>query len=526
MINTTATPTISANAASAIVGHSTAHAAPPGVPGNLVFSDTEAVRAVHRALAQAPALSALCDRVFDSADLAGTRDAVATLMLYKCADERHQSSVATAQSRADALATLAAHLSPAGEHELQQALDANTGHSAFAPYLADVDRLGLAAQMWLTQGEADYAAGAFESAFSAWTTAADTWLLANKPERAAVAFQRVAAAYQEASQWAQAADVYTAAAVAYAVAQLPQEASQAYTMAGDAYVQAGRPEYAVEAYMQAGYPARAAGVYNTIAQSHCLNGQHEHAARAFDNAARVCWAGAQGHAYWGRTEQASAFYTRSAEFSVLAAGSYDRADPTGERADLADAEAQAHMRAGDAYTGAGKHALAAYAYERAAEKRKWADAPEPVAKAYEMAAAAYLAAKKHDEAAEAYLAAAHVYAQGDVHANAVQAYLRAADAYWQAPYPSYAEAAQACALAARGYTRIGQHELAGDTYVNARLYRHAVEAYDRAIEDDRAAGRVPSPDVLRKREGARVLAQGGEARPAGNYGTSAFDYFG
>lgn len=57
------------------------------VLADLDFDDPLAVSAAHARLSQPLALERLCTRVFDGVNLDGVRRALATPILYRCADE-------------------------------------------------------------------------------------------------------------------------------------------------------------------------------------------------------------------------------------------------------------------------------------------------------------------------------------------------------------------------------------------------------------------------------------------------------
>ncbi|VVE55230.1 hypothetical protein PSP20601_04969 [Pandoraea sputorum] len=123
------------------------HDAMPGVPENLNFSTARAVSDAHRRIGQTQTLHHFSDEAVDGVngvDQAKIRDALATLMLYACADERNQSSEWIPGSRDEALATLADHLSLTGTEALLRSLNADPAQNASSQYLADPERCCLA----------------------------------------------------------------------------------------------------------------------------------------------------------------------------------------------------------------------------------------------------------------------------------------------------------------------------------------------------------------------------------------------
>lgn len=135
-----------------------APSAMPVIPPGLDFQDDRALKAVCKALRQAPALQDWLDKDFDGRDADQVRTDLVTLMLHKYADDGHPPGAAL-ELRETVLARLVRHLSPAGKGALQQSLAADVVPTAFAKHLAERDRWSLDGLVCHQDGEACLARG-------------------------------------------------------------------------------------------------------------------------------------------------------------------------------------------------------------------------------------------------------------------------------------------------------------------------------------------------------------------------------
>ncbi|AKM33542.1 hypothetical protein AB870_25595 (plasmid) [Pandoraea faecigallinarum] len=374
------------------------------------------------------------DSVFHGGTKAERLPAIATLVLCKRADEQGGASTEHIPGNRDrALTTLAAHLWPTEMAQLVQSLEPGVEVQGVCQYLAQADRLCLAAHVLRAQDHTDHddISDAIARAVAAGSTRAE-------------ALARVESKHRELT------DVLTRAA-------------ETYKKATQAYMAVGRAEQAITTTRSAG------DTHVVLAKILRSMDRYERAARAFE-------AGAAAYTDAGHS-------TEAAETDRDAANAYTALAEVYERGGL-------HKRAADAYE------LAADAYWRAAKSYTQAQQPDQARKAYEMAADAYwkaaesyTQAQQPDQARKAYELAADTEMRAERYALGANAYMaaglpwQAGDAYKLAGF--HEQAVDAYELAADTDMQAHRYARAGDFYMLAGLRAQAVDAYQRAAKADR-----------------------------------------
>lgn len=304
-------------------------AEPLTLPEQFDFSNVRTVGEAHARLAHAPALDDLRQLICDGVDLERIRDALATLILYQCAEERQQRSDTIPGTRDGARETLAAHLSPAGKDKLLQTLEFDAVPDAIPDALSETVRWGVAGHVHLRDAAAasetkprslafGLAGHAFERAelpgraAHAWTELAQTLQLAGAPREAARAWLQTAVAYAEADMHETAAITYRTAADCFTLAMESRHAAYALCAAATACLQAGLQDTAIARFGEAG------DHYTRAAETCVLAGQRDDASELYREAAACLTRAA--HALTQAAQATSAEATwRTAERSWRAA---------------------------------------------------------------------------------------------------------------------------------------------------------------------------------------------------------------
>lgn len=356
--------------------HTATHPTEPDVPENLALDNPQAVSDAYVHLRECPALADFCELAFVGADADTSRDALITLILYRCAHERQQSTGAIDQSRERALATVAERLSPVSQEELLQTLDSNAAPSAFCRYLAEADRLCLAGHVYVAQGKARHSTENFVRAAQTYAAAAQSYLLMNEPGQAAEAYQQCALAYWSAS--------------------LTGEALEALTMAADTLVQGNLLDLAKRDY------ATVIREYETWATELKQAGLHEQAEHA-NNAALAI-----------HNKIADLHCRRAAECL---------------QQNLGWKAASKYSKAAMSYTNGGQHLRAAQCEQEAAKILLASEAPESAARHLVAAACAYGQAKEYPRCVGAFEKATAIYAQKNMYHQLKSTYPQLAQAW-------------------------------------------------------------------------------------------------
>lgn len=266
------------------------------VPENLNFDDDDAVDREYERLLGSPALASFCERVFDSRDPAGSLEALISLILYRCAHESRQSTGAIGQHRKVALMTVTEHLSPVGQDELLQSLDANAAPRAFQRYLTEADRLCLASHIYSQRAQSGHDSEDLIRSAEASTGAAQAYLLMDETTRAVESCCAASKAYEAAGLIGKAIDAQTKAADIAKQANSFKMAVENYaklarrcTAWADALRETGSLEQAEHAQN------RATVAYGNLADVYCMRadeclqrGQHEEALSLYSEAKNAC----------------------------------------------------------------------------------------------------------------------------------------------------------------------------------------------------------------------------------------------
>ncbi|VVE84421.1 hypothetical protein [Pandoraea sputorum] len=120
----------------------------------LDFSDADALRKAHQTLVEQGPPARWKEVLLVAPLSTQCLAALATLHLLRFAATAQQSSTKIPGDLEQAAKTVAEHLSPTGQAELLQSLDANAADDPFAQYLTDRDRRCVAAHVYVIRGKA------------------------------------------------------------------------------------------------------------------------------------------------------------------------------------------------------------------------------------------------------------------------------------------------------------------------------------------------------------------------------------
>lgn len=410
----------------------------------LDFNDPQAVRGAHQCLTETPALAPLCERVFDRENPAGARHALATLILYKRADDAQHSGASIAHSRVDAVTMVFERLSRAGKDEVRQSVGDHAGQTAFAPYLTELDRGYLADCVRFMQGET------FEAAIDHWRQAVEAYQRANQDEFAAAAYARLGHALLMTDECL---------------------AAQAYQRAASRYTSVGRHEKAAKYLGSAGLTLERVGHDGQAANLFCLE-------------ADACERAAQAHTQAGQVENAKAAWRSAASACHLAVDVFNRKQQYGRVTATLVKVAKALMQAGE-------YGAAAVAWGRAAETHHGQQQYELAAET-RTASAIVLAMSElpTQQKAVAWAIAAAAWT------TAARAWKAGANHLLQANRQMHAQAEAARLHAAVAYLRAAHAEiLAGRAPEAQALFQGVVKSGRQAVEVVRHRGQ-PEPTAV------------------------------
>lgn len=368
----------------------------------LDFANEQAVHAARRRITHMGRLERLYDWAFHCRDKALCLDALATLYLYKRAEETGGNLDSIQASRSLARKTLATRLSPAGRDALRQSCDPGRQDNDFAQFIAIQDRYGMIGDTFMQEGHEDEFFGYYDwfgnlgvptAQILAFTATTDP--LSSQAYWTAIAAYRKAGLRVQANAACMAAAVdATKAATAYGEAQLHERAGDAWLRAAEAYMEWGKLENESARTAENEF-AKAADAFTKARDAYTLAGRQRRAERAALEAEVA---------------------------SHLALGRHGLA-------------AHAGVRAAELYEQHLKFERAARTYFSAAENHKTAGADRFAAEAATEAANLFMRLNMHAEAGEAWELAAHAHVAEESREPAEAAREEANQSYIRAGQP-------------------------------------------------------------------------------------------
>lgn len=370
------------------------------------FNEGPEVRATHK-LIQAQVLARLAEHVFDGANPDAVGAAIASLVLYPCAEQQAQTTQWIEPGRDEALRTLAEHFTPMGMDALLAGLDESPAGSpedhAVLQDFPKEDGYCLAGHLYRQRANAhEYVEVTDQTSEDASApTAAGAWAAAQDYWKAAAAYEQAGAPGLATEAWQRAVDAATQAAAAYLRSYQPLKAADAYELVVVANTQAGQTGRATDArrraaaaalaaangFMLAGALAPAADAYARAAQTYTLTYERLEAARVWLNAAdayrrthqpaqaaRAYQRVAELFTHDGQLAQAADALLKAADAACAAADTCPTEERYRQAADVCVRAARACYALDQRGPGADAWRQAAVAYQRARQPRKAVDA--------------------------------------------------------------------------------------------------------------------------------------------------------